>query len=84
MGHGEYSSRKVDPQLDMGDLRRKVEQVLSGGGGSAASDEQFHVVQRGDTLSALARKYATTVDAIKALNHLSSDTIRVDQRLRVR
>jgi LysM repeat protein len=41
----------------------------------------YHVVVRGDTLSALARRYNTTVDALMRLNGLKSSTIYVGQRL---
>lgn len=42
-----------------------------------------YTVKSGDTLSAIARKYHTTVSNIKRVNGLSSDTIRVGQRLRI-
>jgi LysM repeat protein len=38
-------------------------------------------VQQGDTLFSIARRYGTTVDAIKAANGLSSDNIRTGQVL---
>jgi len=38
-------------------------------------------VRWGDTLSTLAKRYGTTVQAIKSLNHLPSDRIYVGQRL---
>lgn len=44
-------------------------------------NDQTHVVKAGDTLSALAINYKTTVDTLKTLNKLSSDTIYVGQRL---
>jgi hypothetical protein len=84
IGHGEYSRRKVDPQLDMGDLRRKVEAALSGGGGGGGAAEQHHTVVAGDTLFAIARKYSTDIATIKRLNNLTENDIRVGQRLRVR
>ena len=40
-----------------------------------------YVVQRGDTLSELAVRFNTTVRAIKEANNLSSDLIRVGQKL---
>ncbi len=40
-----------------------------------------HTVQRGDTLSALAREYATSIEAIQERNGLSNDLIRVGQVL---
>ena len=45
---------------------------------------EHHVVERGDTLFSLARRYRTTVDEILRLNGLRSPSIEVGQRLRVR
>jgi membrane-bound lytic murein transglycosylase D len=43
-----------------------------------------HVVRRGETLSSIARQYGTTVDRLRALNHLpASGLIQTGQRLRV-
>lgn len=42
-----------------------------------------HVVVRGDTLFAIARRYQVTVAAIMTANGLSSDRIYVGQRLRI-
>ncbi len=42
-----------------------------------------HIVQRGDTLFALARRHGTTVQAIKAANGLKCDKIIVGQKLRI-
>lgn len=42
-----------------------------------------HVVRPGNTLGALATQYQTSVSEIKALNGLTSDLIRVGQRLRI-
>lgn len=40
-----------------------------------------YLVKKGDTLSKLARRYGTTVGAIQSANKLSSDLIRIGQRL---
>ena len=40
-----------------------------------------YVVKSGDTLSGIAKKYKTTVDAIKKANGLKSDLIKPDQKL---
>ncbi len=40
-----------------------------------------YTVRSGDTLSGIARRYDTTVSAIKAANGISSDMIRVGQKL---
>ena len=42
-----------------------------------------YLVKRGDTLYSIARSYNTTVDAIKSLNHLSSDVLTIGQMLKV-
>jgi lipoprotein-anchoring transpeptidase ErfK/SrfK len=42
-----------------------------------------HEVKSGDTLGKLASQYGTTVELIKTSNHLSSNIIRVGQKLRI-
>ena len=42
-----------------------------------------HEVGEGDSLAKIAKKYGTTVDLIKISNHLSKDTIRVGQKIRI-
>ncbi len=43
-----------------------------------------HVVRRGESLSAIAERYGTTVSRIKTLNKLASDRIKSGQKLVVR
>lgn len=43
----------------------------------------LHEVQSGDTLGKLAKQYGTTIDLIKAGNHLQSNIIRIGQKLRI-
>ncbi len=42
-----------------------------------------HVVKAGDTLSALANKYGTSVTMLKAANDLTSDALSIDQVLQI-
>ena len=42
-----------------------------------------YVVKRGETLTALARRFGTTPDVLRQLNQLQTDAIRAGQRLRV-
>lgn len=42
-----------------------------------------YIVQPGDSLYKIGRKFNTTVESIKALNQLSSDVIRAGQKLKV-
>ncbi len=49
----------------------------------APGGERSHTVAAGDTLSGIASTYGTTVDAIKALNGLTSDTLQIGAVLRI-
>jgi membrane-bound lytic murein transglycosylase D len=42
-----------------------------------------HEVQKGDTLTSLARKYDTTVAEIRRFNHLEGDVLKIGQILRI-
>jgi nucleoid-associated protein YgaU len=50
---------------------------------SSSGGSVYHTVKSGDTLSAIARRYSSSVAKIKAANGLKSDLIRPGQRLRV-
>ena len=51
---------------------------------SKQSLSDYYVVQRGDTLYAISKKFDTTVEDLKTLNSLSGDTIGVGQYLRIK
>ena len=42
-----------------------------------------HIVGSGDTLTRLARRYRTTVEALRALNALQGDALKLGQRLKL-
>ncbi|WP_261389331.1 N-acetylmuramoyl-L-alanine amidase [Ferrimonas balearica] len=48
---------------------------------SLLAQRQTHKVQRGESLSVIARRYQVTVAAIKQANRLNSDTVRIGQEL---
>lgn len=50
----------------------------------APTGNEYHVVQQGQTFYRIALINGLTVDELKALNNLSSTTIEVGQKLRVR
>lgn len=50
---------------------------------SKKEDAKVHVVRSGDTLSAIARRYGTSIVAIKRLNGLSGAMLKPGQRLRL-
>jgi N-acetylmuramoyl-L-alanine amidase len=67
---------------------RVVKAVYAPGGSKAggakkkkATVRRVHTVKRGDTLTALAARYDVTIASIQERNELSSDLIRIGQRL---
>lgn len=53
------------------------------GGTTTTPSESTYIVQSGDNLYSIARKYNTTVDALMSANNLTSTLLRVGQRLRI-
>ncbi|APY08900.1 N-acetylmuramidase [Winogradskyella sp. J14-2] len=47
------------------------------------SGTTIHIVAKGDTLYSLSKRYNTTVDAIKSMNSLSSNTLAIGQELKI-
>jgi hypothetical protein len=45
---------------------------------------RVHIVKKGDTLSEIAAKYGTTVSKLKKLNHLSSDNLKLKQKIKIK
>jgi membrane-bound lytic murein transglycosylase D len=50
---------------------------------AAGPDDSSYTIQKGDTLSSLAARHSTTVEAIKSLNGLNSSRLAIGQVLRV-
>jgi peptidoglycan DL-endopeptidase LytE len=50
----------------------------------ANTPSQTYKVRSGDSLSLIAKKYRTTVNALKSLNKLKTDTIKIGQVLKVK
>ncbi len=70
-----------DPKfIKIGQLLR----IPGGGEASGANTAPLHQVQRGDTLSAIARKYGTTVGTLRSLNPGLKSSIYPGQKLRIR
>lgn len=51
--------------------------------GSAEASTESYTVKTGDTLWKIASQHKLSVDELKSLNNLSSDTIKIDQKLTV-
>ena len=47
----------------------------------STTQENYYTVRRGDTLYSIANKFGTTVDTIKRLNNLTSNTLIIGQTL---
>ena len=45
---------------------------------------KYHIVKKGETLGKIASKYHTSVNSLKALNHLHSTNLRIGQKLIVK
>ena len=61
----------------------QIGQVLQIPTNNIEEDSITYTVQIGDTLYAIARRYDTTVDAIKSLNNLTSNTLQIGQVLQI-
>lgn len=46
-------------------------------------NNDIYTVQKGDTLYYIAMRYNTTIDAIKSLNNLTSNTLQIGQKLKI-
>ncbi|MDI9523542.1 MAG: LysM peptidoglycan-binding domain-containing protein [Bacteroidota bacterium] len=55
--------------------------TLDGGGIAGATEEIIYRVRSGDNLSTIARRNGTTVSALKSMNNLRSDRLRIGQQL---
>ncbi len=48
-----------------------------------AAEKVDYTIQVGDTLGKLANRYGTTIELIRAANHIAGDKIRIGDRLRI-
>ena len=59
--------------------------TMTGASGSTSSSSpQTYRVRQGDTLYSIARQFGTTIDDLRRLNQLSSDRIKIGDRIKVR
>lgn len=66
-------SKKFEQGPNKGKTYSQVKQELKLG--------KIYIVKPGDSLSVIAQKHGTTVDSIKRVNKLNSDTIQIGQKL---
>lgn len=73
-------------QLTSNDLVAGQELKVPGGDkveDSESSSSEFHLVVTGDSLYSIARKYGLSINEIRRLNALTSDTIQLGEKIRV-
>ena len=74
----------VDKLKDINNLTSNnlsIGQVLKLPSGDTTKDNIVYTVQKGDSLYSIAREYGTTVDALKKLNNITSNTLSIGQKL---
>ncbi|MBQ0015886.1 MAG: transglycosylase SLT domain-containing protein [Bacteroidales bacterium] len=60
------------------------DRVDRGGKSSRGGGNRYHSVRKGETLTQIAQKYGTTVQALKKKNKIKGDKIRYGQKIRVK
>lgn len=74
--------RVLIPRLDVVAAARDIPDPKVERYGSSAA--RIHLVKNGESLGAIAQRYGTSVQRLKALNRISGTRIRAGQRLRIR
>ena len=78
-GNGETRTKRLTQAgHDAAAVQKRVNELLE------ERSRSYHTVRAGDTLSAIARRYGTSVAQLVSWNHIADpDRIRVGERLRV-
>ncbi|TMU55700.1 glucosaminidase domain-containing protein [Flagellimonas algicola] len=88
-----YATDRKYPQklialIERYNLDQYDEAIVRGGLDTVRAPKKYdvftHVVEQGDTLYGISRKYTISVDELKRLNNLSSNTISIGQVLNIR
>lgn len=88
-----YATDRKYPQklialIERYNLDQYDEEVVRGGLETVRTPKKYevftHVVEQGETLYAISRKYAISVDEIKQINNLNNNTISIGQVLNIR
>jgi LysM repeat protein len=81
------AAREKDKKIIIDELARQLASICSGkpvtGGGSKSVTGNDYVVQKGDTLSSIAKGAGCTVADLRKLNNLTGNTINVGQKLAI-
>ena len=74
----EIYAYKTQEQIDKEKVLEEAKKVPA-----TVSNPKYHTVKKGETLSSIAKKYHVSVNNLKKWNNLKSNTIRINQKLRV-
>lgn len=80
-GDGEIRRAKlVNAGYNYEDVQKQVNTVLT-----QKAESNYYVIKKGDTLSAIAKAYGTTVQKLKSLNKIANvNMIQIGQKIRIR
>lgn len=76
------SLKRLNPSINFNNLA-VGQQINVGGNSLSGGVGNGHTVQTGETLYRIASNYGMSVNELKSLNNLTSNNIRIGQRLRV-
>ncbi len=48
------------------------------------NNEFYHIIQKGDTLYSLSKKYNLTVEDLKKINNMSDNALSIDQKIKIK
>jgi LysM repeat protein len=84
------AAREKDRQVILDQLAKELANLSASRAGAGATtpkvpagEAKEHVVQKGETLTAIAKQYGVTVADLRKANSLTGDDIRVGQKLTI-
>lgn len=72
-----YQLYEYDNEVLDTNYQAKIETVL-------VNNENFHFVQKGDTLYSLSKKYNLSVEELKKMNNMSDNALSIDQKIKIK
>jgi N-acetylmuramoyl-L-alanine amidase len=78
---GKSYQRKLANGIFKGIKRYATRRKLAGNQSRRADERRVHIVQPGDTLSAIARLYDVHMDTLRFANNLSDNKLKVGRKL---
>lgn len=70
----------IEPEDKENTVKKTAKEKKSG---KRIKVKKTHVVKRGDSLYSLSKKYGTTVEALKKVNHLKKEALQVGQKIKI-